>query len=185
MIEGRVGRRWVQIFGIPVMPLDDAPKRFSACQECGGVIPREIEQVRRRAAGGVGRQRQVAIEVYNELRERPGDSAVLFKLLELYGLMGEYHEAVVTAKLFPEALNASPDCLELLSRLEAMGRAEVERVAQGEGSVGLCRRARARGMAEAGGIVGRCPKGGLDAGRYQRGAGLRAYAADRGDSFRV
>ena len=126
MIEGRVGRRWVQLFGIPVMPLEDAPRRFSACQQCRGVIPQDIDRVRRRAAGGVGRQRQIAIEVYNDLRERPGDAALLFKLLELYGLMGEYHEAVVTAMLFPEALHRSPDCLELLSRLQAMERAGAE-----------------------------------------------------------
>jgi hypothetical protein len=123
MIEGRVGRRWVQVFGIPVMPLEDAPRRFSACQECGGVITQDIDQLRRRAAGGVGRQRQLAIQVYNELRERPGDSATLFKLLEMYGLMGEYHEAVVTAQLFPEALNSSPDCLELLGRLAGLAGA--------------------------------------------------------------
>jgi hypothetical protein len=135
MIEGRVGRRWVQLFGIPVMPLEDAARRFSACQECGGVIPQDIEQIRRRAAGGVGRQRQVAIEAYNELRERPGDSALLFKLLEMYGLMGEYHEAVVTARLFPLALNASPDCLELLKRLEGLARGAARATAPGGPSV--------------------------------------------------
>lgn len=131
-------RNWFTLFFIPVFPVSGA-ERVLQCQSCGAMftqarIPGQSEM---QTAGNqpappppppgsspAPEYWQRAISLYNSMRECPGDSALLHELLELYGSMQEYAEALSTARHFPAAMEASPLCLTTLGKLQlAAGQA--------------------------------------------------------------
>jgi len=104
------GRDWFTLFFIPVFPISGA-KRFVKCENCQTCFEADIEQLRHKASMPDPRAMQQSIALYNTLRESPKDSALLNQLLEMYAGMREFDEALAAGRHFPEALNASAQCL--------------------------------------------------------------------------
>ena len=121
---GRVRRAWFTIFFIPIIPLDPIERadRISQCRACKQTFEIPIEQMARRARGGAsggGADFSSAIELYNKLRDQPGDGKLMLRLLEIYEAMGEAGEAETAARMYPEAMQAEPRCSVVLQRIRA------------------------------------------------------------------
>ncbi len=75
------------------------------------------EQFAGAAAKADAMQTQRAISMYNSLRSSPANSVTLNELMQLYGSLGEYSQAVSAAADFPQALNNSEQCMVTLARV--------------------------------------------------------------------
>jgi tetratricopeptide (TPR) repeat protein len=75
------------------------------------------EQFAGAAAKADAVQVQRAISMYNSLRNSPANSVTLNELMQLYGSLGEYKQAVSAAADFPQALNNSEQCMVTLGRV--------------------------------------------------------------------
>lgn len=115
-IVGKVYRAWFTVFFIPVFPVGSA-KRFSQCTQCGAQFPIEARQLGRQVAAADQQQMQRAIALYNSLRNSPGNSVTLNELMTMYASIGEYDQAVSAARDFPQALDASEQCMVTLGRV--------------------------------------------------------------------
>jgi tetratricopeptide (TPR) repeat protein len=115
-IVGKVYRPWFTLFFIPVFPVGGA-KRFSQCSQCGAQFPVEARQLGRQVAAADQQQMQRAIALYNSLRNSPGNSVTLNELMTMYASIGEYDQAISAARDFPQALDASEQCMVTLGRV--------------------------------------------------------------------
>jgi len=77
-------------------------------------LPRESVELFNYAMNG---QREQAIALYNSLRASPANSITLNQLMLMYAGMNEYSQAISAANEFPEALNASEQCMSTLGRV--------------------------------------------------------------------
>ena len=75
------------------------------------------EQFAGAAARADAIQMQRAISMYNSLRASPINSITLNELMQLYASIGEFKQAVSAAADFPQALNASEQCMSTLARV--------------------------------------------------------------------
>ncbi len=116
-IAGKSHRNWFTFFFIPVFPIS-GKTRFSQCTNCGGQFRIPIEQFESKVSGTIDKQRaDHAMALYHNLRESPNDPVILNELLEVYGNMGEYGEALSAANTFPNALHASERCMVTFGRI--------------------------------------------------------------------
>ncbi len=115
---GKSYRNWFTVFFIPVFPISGA-QRVSQCSQCQAVFNLPIEQLRGAAASSDQAQYQEAIRLYNLLRENPTDAVLLYQVMNTYATMGEFDQAISAARHFPQALDGSISCRELLKRIEA------------------------------------------------------------------
>lgn len=124
-IVGKTYRTWFTFFFLPVFPLSGS-QRFSECSNCHAQFPVTLEDLRRGLAQSQQEQNQQAISLYNSLRASPSNSITLNQLMLMYASMNEYDQAISAANDFPEALNASEQCMSTLGRvfLAAERRAE-------------------------------------------------------------
>lgn len=121
-ILGRTVRPWFTLFFIPVFPIGGA-RRFSECSNCHAQFPVPTDELARRVSGVQDRQNQQAIGMYNSLRSSPSNAITLNELMLLYASMEEYDQAISAARDFPQALQASEQCMSTLGRvLLAAGR---------------------------------------------------------------
>lgn len=119
-IQGRVTQPWFTFFFIPVFPLEPRSRgtRFSQCSGCKACFELSIDQLSRKAGAAQRSDHAAAIQLYNQLRDHPTDSAMLLKLIQMYGAMGEPREARSACRAFPQAFEADPQCAAALSAIE-------------------------------------------------------------------
>ena len=114
-LAGRRVRRWFTLFFVPVFPLDGG-RSFTQCGHCGASFSGPPRRVAGIAARDDVRQVQRTIALYNGLRGSPANSVTLNELMALYLSIGEPEQAVGAAADFPDALNASEQCMVTLGR---------------------------------------------------------------------
>ena len=109
-------RHWFTVFLLPLFPLGSS-RRFSQCTHCGAQFPIETRQLGTQVAAAEREQSQRAISLYNSLRNSPAISITLNELMTMYAHMGEYDQAISAARDFPQALQASEQCMTTLGRV--------------------------------------------------------------------
>jgi tetratricopeptide (TPR) repeat protein len=115
-IVGKTYRNWFTVFFLPVFPLG-GKQRFSECSNCRAQFPVPVEELRRGVATSEQRQNEQAIGLYNSLRASPSNAITLNQLMLLYAGMNDYRQAISAAHNFPDALNASEQCMSTLGRV--------------------------------------------------------------------
>jgi tetratricopeptide (TPR) repeat protein len=115
-IVGRTYRTWFTIFFLPIFPMSGS-RRFSQCSQCKAQFPVPVEDLRRGLANNEQQQNQQAITLYNSLRASPANSITLNQLMLMYAGMNDYGQAISAANDFPDALNASEQCMSTLGRV--------------------------------------------------------------------
>ncbi len=90
---------------------------MTQCSQCGASFAMAPEEFVGAAARADAAQVQRAIAMYNSLRSSPANSITLNELMQLYGSIGEYSQAVSAAADFPQALNSSEQCMCTLGRI--------------------------------------------------------------------
>jgi tetratricopeptide (TPR) repeat protein len=115
-IVGRTYRTWFTIFFLPIFPMSGS-RRFSQCSQCKAQFPVPVEDLRRGLASNEQQQNQQAITLYNSLRASPSNSITLNQLMLMYAGMNDYAQAISAANDFPDALNASEQCMSTLGRV--------------------------------------------------------------------
>jgi tetratricopeptide (TPR) repeat protein len=115
-LKGIKVRHWFTIFFCPLFPLG-AGQRITQCSKCGASFAMPPEQFAGAAAKADAQQVQQAISMYNSLRNSPANSVTLNDLMQLYGSLTEYQQAVSAAADFPQALNNSEQCMVTLGRV--------------------------------------------------------------------
>jgi tetratricopeptide (TPR) repeat protein len=115
-IYGRAYRTWFTLYFIPIFPMS-GKTRFSECSACRAQFPVTVEQLRRGVASSEQRQNEQAIGLYNSLRASPANAITLNQLMLMYASMNDYRQAISAANDFPDALNASEQCMSTLGRV--------------------------------------------------------------------
>lgn len=115
-IVGKVYRNWFTVFFIPLFPIGGA-QRFSQCTNCGADFPIEARQLGTQVAAAEREQSQRAIQLYNSLRNSPGNSITLNELMTLYASLNEFDQAISAARQFPAALENSEQAMTTLGRV--------------------------------------------------------------------
>jgi len=109
-------RQWFTFFFIPIFPMG-AAKKFIQCSLCGAQFQTTPQKLRSQLDSSEAQQTQQAIGLYNSLRASPGNSVTLNQLMMLYASLKEYDQAISAAADFPQALNASEQCMTTLGRV--------------------------------------------------------------------
>jgi tetratricopeptide (TPR) repeat protein len=115
-ILGKTYRNWFTVFFIPIFPISGA-QRFSQCSNCGAQFPIEARQLGTQVAAAEREQSQRAIQLYNSLRNSPGNSITLNELMTLYASMNDFDQAISAARQFPQALENSEQAMVTLGRV--------------------------------------------------------------------
>ena len=115
-IVGKTYRNWFTAFFIPIFPISGA-QRFSQCSNCGAQFPIEARQLGTQVAAAEREQSQRAIQLYNSLRNSPGNSITLNGLMTLYASMNDFDQAISAARQFPQALENSEQAMVTLGRV--------------------------------------------------------------------
>jgi tetratricopeptide (TPR) repeat protein len=115
-IVGKTYRNWFTVFFIPIFPISGA-NRFSQCSNCGAQFPVEARQLGTQVAAVEREQSQRAIQLYNSLRNSPGNSITLNELMTLYASLNDFDQAISTARQFPQALENSEQAMVTLGRI--------------------------------------------------------------------
>lgn len=116
ILQNRAARSWFTLYFIPIFPTG-AKRPFCECQNCHAQFKGSAEEIGKKAAVSQQQQTQRAIQLYNSMRASPGNSVTLNSLMLLYFQLGEFDQAVSAAGEFPEALNASEQCMTTLGRV--------------------------------------------------------------------
>ena len=112
-LVGKRVRPWFTLFFVPVFPMGGG-RAFTQCRRCNASFNGATRQVAGVAARTQAQKAQRAITLYNGLRASPANSVTLAELIGLYLSLGEPEQAVGAAADFPDALNASDQCIVLL-----------------------------------------------------------------------
>lgn len=115
-IVGKTYRNWFTVFFIPIFPISGT-QRFSQCSSCGAQFPIEARQLGTQVAAAEREQSQRAIQLYNSLRNSPGNSITLNELMTLYASINEFDQAISAARQFPQALENSEQAMVTLGRV--------------------------------------------------------------------
>jgi tetratricopeptide (TPR) repeat protein len=115
-IIGKTYRNWFTVFFIPIFPMSGS-QRFSQCSNCGAQFPVEARQLGTQVAAAEREQSQRAIQLYNSLRNSPGNSITLNELMTLYASMNDFDQAISAARQFPQALENSEQAMVTLGRV--------------------------------------------------------------------
>src|SRR5215208_2691239 len=115
-IVGKTYRNWFTVFFIPIFPIGGA-QRFSQCSNCGAQFPIEARQLGSQVAAVERDQSQRAIQLYNSLRNSPGNSITLNELMTLYASINEFDQGISAARQFPQALENSEQAMTTLGRV--------------------------------------------------------------------
>jgi len=115
-IVGKTYRNWFTIFFIPIFPISGL-QRFSQCSNCGAQFAVNARQLGSQVAAAEREQSQRAIQLYNSLRNSPGNSITLNELMTVYASMNDYDQAISAARQFPQALENSEQAMVTLGRV--------------------------------------------------------------------
>ncbi len=126
-LAGQRARPWFTAFLIPLFPIGGG-RRFTRCRACGTSFAAPPEQIARAASRSDAQQVRRGITLYNSLRASPGNSVTLQELMTLYLSIGEPAQAVGAAADFPDALNASEQCMTTLGRAYLAAGAAAEAI---------------------------------------------------------
>ena len=123
-LVGMIRRQWFTLFFIPVVPIESAERgqRVTKCRHCRQLFEMPLEQLARRSRCGSYEASATfadAIAIYNKLREKPDDGNLMLQLLQTYAAMNEPGEAEASARHFPKAFAANPECAQVLQRMRA------------------------------------------------------------------
>ena len=113
---GKSYRTWFTVFFLPIFPVS-GKQTFTQCTVCGAQFGLTLDDLRRGLARAESRQNEEAIGLYNSLRASPANSITLNNLMQMYAGMKEYDQAVSAAREFPDALNASEQCMATLGKV--------------------------------------------------------------------
>jgi tetratricopeptide (TPR) repeat protein len=113
---GKSARQWFTVFFLPIFPISGR-RQFSQCPNCGAQFAVGAAELAARVNAVEAEQNQRAIALYNSLRNSPANSVTLNDLMQMYAGMNEYDQAASAAAQFPEALNASEQCMATLGRV--------------------------------------------------------------------
>jgi predicted Zn-dependent protease len=114
-LVGKRVRRWFTLFFVPLFPVDGG-QTFTQCGQCRASFNGTPRQVAGTVARAEARQTQRAITLYNGLRASPSNSVTLNELMLLHLAEGRPADAVNAAADFPDAVNASEQCMVTLGR---------------------------------------------------------------------
>jgi hypothetical protein len=132
-LDGMKAQSWFTLYFIPVFPVGSAT-RFTQCTGCKAQFRANLDEMRaalgapRRppvmpgaapagtAGNAGGADFKAAIALFNAMRETPADSAKLAQLLRMYLDMNEPGEAASAGRSFPQAVENSDVCCELLAQ---------------------------------------------------------------------
>lgn len=114
--QNRAARTWFTLFFIPLFPMS-AKRPFCQCQNCQAQFKGSAEELGKKTAVSQQQLMQRAIQMYNSMRASPSNSVTLNNLLLLYLQIGELNQAISAANEFPDALNASEQCMTTLGRI--------------------------------------------------------------------
>lgn len=109
-------RHWFTLFFIPIFPISKATP-FCQCSKCQAHFQIPAGELRGRVAATDENQAREAIALYNSLRSSPLNSVALNQLMTMYATMKEYDQAASAARDFPQALQASEQCMSTLGRV--------------------------------------------------------------------
>ena len=115
-IVGKSYRTWFTLFFLPIFPISGAHP-FTQCTTCSAQFPLTLDDLRRGIARAESKQNEEAIALYNSLRASPANAITLNQLMQAYAGMKEYDQAISAAREFPDALNASEQCMSTLGRV--------------------------------------------------------------------
>jgi hypothetical protein len=108
-------RQWFTLFFIPVLPLSKG-KPICQCQSCGAQFYADIDALRQARVESDSGALQHAIGLFNDMREAPHDPVRLHQMMSAYCALGEFREAVNSARHFPVALQSSEACMVLMAQ---------------------------------------------------------------------
>src|SRR6185503_10113823 len=94
-----------------------AARRFSQCSKCGAQYRVDGRDLAQSIAADEAKQMQRAITLYNSMRASPANSVTLNELMSQYAAISEYDQAISAARDFPQALQASEQCMVTLGRV--------------------------------------------------------------------
>jgi tetratricopeptide (TPR) repeat protein len=106
----------VHAFFLPLFPVGSR-RPLCECQNCHAQFRGSAEDLMKKAAASQQQQMQRAIQLYNSMRVSPANSVTLNELMLLYFRLGEFDQAVSAAREFPDALNASEQCMTTVGRV--------------------------------------------------------------------
>ena len=115
-IVGKSARQWFTIFFIPIIPMGSRTY-FTECTHCNAQFGLSVAEFNQRMAGAEQEKTQIAIQMYNSLRQSPANSVTLNDLMSFYAGMNEFDQAISAARDFPDALNNSEQCQCTLGRV--------------------------------------------------------------------
>jgi tetratricopeptide (TPR) repeat protein len=104
------------LFFVPLFPIG-ARRPLCECQNCHAQFRGTAEDLMKKTDSAQQGQMQRAIQLYNSMRASPANSVTLNNLMLLYFQLGEFDQAVSAAREFPDALNASEQCMTTLGRV--------------------------------------------------------------------
>jgi tetratricopeptide (TPR) repeat protein len=116
MFQPKSVRSWFTFFLIPIFPVS-GKTTISQCGNCRMQFRLSPQELSTRVAASQQQQMQQAIQMYNSLRTSPANAVTLNNLLLLYLELHELDQAVSAANEFPQALNASEQCMTTLGRV--------------------------------------------------------------------
>jgi tetratricopeptide (TPR) repeat protein len=114
--QNKGARTWFTLFFIPIFPMG-GKTRFCECGNCHGQFRLSAEELGQKTAASQQQRMQQAIQMYNSMRASPANSVTLNNLMLLYFQIKEFDQAVAAANEFPQALNASEQCMTTLGRV--------------------------------------------------------------------
>jgi tetratricopeptide (TPR) repeat protein len=109
-------RYWFTLFFIPLFPIS-GKRPLAECTNCGAQLQGSTQDLGAHVQRMDARDNQRAIALYNSLRASPGNAITLNELMQTYAQMGEFDQAISAASQFPDALNASEQCMATLGRV--------------------------------------------------------------------
>jgi hypothetical protein len=109
-------RTWFTVFFIPIFPISGKTP-FAQCARCGAQFTVSAQELHARLQQADQEQNQRAISLYNSLRASPANSVTLNELMLMYASLNDTNAALSAAGEFPQALNASEQCMTTLGRV--------------------------------------------------------------------
>ncbi len=116
LFQPKSARNWFTFFLIPLFPVSGKTS-ISQCGNCRMQYRLTPQELNTRVAASQQQHMQQAIQMYNSLRTSPANSVTLNNLMLLYLELRELDQAVSAANEFPQALNASEQCMTTLGRV--------------------------------------------------------------------
>jgi tetratricopeptide (TPR) repeat protein len=127
LFQPQTARSWFTFFLIPIFPVG-GKITLSQCGNCRMQFRLSPSALASTVEASQQKQMQQAIQMYNSLRASPANSVTLNNLMLLYLELHEMDQAISAANEFPQALNASEQCMTTLGRVLMAGANHAEAI---------------------------------------------------------